>query len=294
MTKINKGFLALFSSAALLGTFGVLIRQLGLYLDIGSQVAVRTFAAAGVALILVVAWKSSLRIPRAKIPALVLFSTVFPLSLLAFTASISETKASNALFMLYVGSLAAGFMIGSFWFKEKVTKVKLFSMVLVIFGLVVFLSPLSISSLTVGVLMGIIAGVLEGTTHAIRKSLQGLKRETLLFYQYLASGFFGLALAAVRTEQLKLDIDLRLIIVTLVFGIALVGMGYLLLYGFKHFDVNVGSVVLASELLFALIINAAFLAEIPTAQEFIGGMIIFLAAISTSIDWDKLRKRLLK
>lgn len=292
MTKVNKGFIALISSAALLGTFGVLIRQLGVYLDTGSQVAVRTFAAMIAALVVVIFLKTSLRIPRDKIPVLGLFSLVFPLSLLAFTASVAQTKASNTLFMLYVGSLAIGFISGSLWFKEKITPTKVVSMVLVVIGLIVFLSPLSIESINGGVLLGILAGVLEGTTHAIRKYLQGLKRETLLVYQYGISAILAFIFAVSRGEQLKQAIDLKLVLIAALFGVALTGMGYLLLYGFKHFDVNVGSVVLASELLFALVINAIFLKEIPTTTELIGGLIIFAAAVSTSINWSKVFGRL--
>ena len=60
-------------------------------------------------------------------------------------------------------------------------------------------------------------------------------------------------------------------------------IGYLLVYGFGNFDVNLGTIILATELFFALVINALILKEIPTAYEIVGGLLIFSGTVVTSL-----------
>lgn len=88
------------------------------------------------------------------------------------------------------------------------------------------------------------------------------------------------------------EVTLLPIIVGIIFGLLQIGLGNLLLYGFQHFDVNVGTVILACELIFAAILGWVFLSETPTGNELLGGMLIFVASIISTVDFKPLFKRL--
>jgi len=77
----------------------------------------------------------------------------------------------------------------------------------------------------------------------------------------------------------------------LVFALLQISLGNLLLYGFQHFDVNVGTVILATELFFASLIGLIFFREIPSTHEIIGGCFIFVASILSAVDVPALLRR---
>lgn len=291
----NKGFLSLLLAAFILGTFGIWIRQLDKVFTSEAQVIARSLSASVIILLIVLYKNIKLHVPKNDRLNLLGFCIVFPVSILFFTYSAVNIKVSNALFMLYVGSLIASYLWGRFIFAESFGKKKLMSLVLLLLGLIIFVYPFSATTLSLGVLTGILAGLLEGSAHAFRKKLKNLKREIIVLFQSLSGLIVGLLIFSFKGNSFtKSDITVTSVFVTVLFGFLLVAIGYLLAYGFSHFDVNVGSVVLATELFFALIISYIFLNESPTTNELLGGSIIFIASIVTSLNIKNIKKALRK
>jgi drug/metabolite transporter (DMT)-like permease len=81
------------------------------------------------------------------------------------------------------------------------------------------------------------------------------------------------------------------IVATVVFAILQVFLGNFLLFGFQHFDVNIGTVILATELFFAVVIGFVFFQEVPAPNELFGGVLIFIASIIASVDFKELLGR---
>lgn len=284
MTNHQKGLLAISSTALILGTFGVLIRILAETFSDAGQVFIRSvFATITITLVLLYKRTNPFLVEHNHKKYIVAFSLFFPLSILCFTISANQIKVSNSLFMLYVGSLISTALFGKFLFKEKFSFRHILSLILVLVGLLFFIYPFSIESVSFGLLLGILSGLLEGSTHAMRKLMSGIKRETIVFWQ----SFSGIMIAGLfffmSNESILKDFHYSGIFTAVIFGILLVVIGYLLAYGFSNFDVNLGTIVLATELFFALIINSIVLKEIPTAYEIIGGLFIFTGAIVTSL-----------
>jgi len=65
----------------------------------------------------------------------------------------------------------------------------------------------------------------------------------------------------------------------------------LLLFGFQHFDVNVGTVILATELFFATIFAFLLYHETPVPNEVVGGCLIFAASIVASVNFAEMFRR---
>jgi len=287
----TKGFIALVSTAGILGTFGVLIRILSeSFSDVG-QVFVRSvFATLIIAFIVAYKKIHPLKLFGSDRKYIFLFSTAFPLSLLLFTYSANSIKVSNSLFMLYVGSLISTALFGRFVFQEKFTSKHIASLILALAGLTFFVHPFSPESFSLGIIAGILSGIFEGASHTLRKLMKGVKREVVVFYQSLSGVVFAFGLLLFSNEVLFKEFHIVPLLVAMLFGLLLVVIGYLLVYGFSNFDVNLGTIILATELLFALVINALILKEYPTSYEIIGGLLVFSATVLVSMNLKSRKK----
>jgi drug/metabolite transporter (DMT)-like permease len=78
-----------------------------------------------------------------------------------------STKAANSVFTLYVGSLLISFLVGTFYFKEKINLQKILGMVFVILGLISLVYPFDIKLMSIGVIWGLLSGIMEGTTNVM-------------------------------------------------------------------------------------------------------------------------------
>ena len=283
-TDQKKGFAALVSTAAILGTFGVLIRALAETFSDSGQVFARSFFATLIIASVVLYKKlNPFKLPKGSKRYVLAFSVVFPLSILCFTISANLEKVSNSLFMLYVGSLASTAIVGKLFFKEKFGFKHILALVLAVIGLSFFVYPFSFETLSVGILLGIASGIFEGMSHSLRKLMKDVKREVVVFYQSLSGVVLASVLLLFSNEVFIKEFHLSSVFVAMLFGLLLVSIGYLLVYGFGNFDVNLGTIILATELFFALVINALILREYPTANELVGGFLIFAGTAVTSL-----------
>lgn len=292
----TKGFLALVSTAAILGTFGVLIRELAKTFSDPGQVFARSFFATLIILLVVFYKKvNPLKIGKDNLKYVIAFSIVFPLSILCFTISANSIKVTNSLFMLYVGSLASTAIFGKILFKEKFSPKHIMALILVFIGLSFFVYPFSIESISLGLILGLLSGVFEGASHTLRKLMKDVKREVVVFYQSLSGVVLASGLLVFSNDAFIKEFHLSSILVAMLFGLLLVAIGYLLVYGFGNFDVNWGTIILATELFFAIVINSIFLKEFPTSFELLGGLLIFAGTAITSLNFDlqKLANRML-
>ncbi len=282
-----KGFLALISTALILGTFGVLIRQLAVMFTDPGQVLARSFFATLIITAIVLYRKMNpFQLDKKNVIYVGLFSLVFSLSILSFTFSANMIKVTNSLFMLFVGSLTSTALLGKIFFKESFSARHITSLLLVLLGLCFFVYPFQLESLSMGLAFGIGAGIFKGSAHTLRKLMKDVKREVVVFYQSLSGVILATAFLLVSGQQAVTEFHMSAVLVAVLFGALLVSIGYLLMYGFSHFDVNWGTIILATELFFAMIINMVFLNEFPTAFELIGGLLIFSGTVVTSLSFN--------
>jgi drug/metabolite transporter (DMT)-like permease len=282
----QKGFYALIGTAFILGTFGIWIRELDKMFGNSTQVLVRSVIGAVIISLIIFFKKTDFKIEKKYYKYLLGFSVVFPLSIIAFTISATTTKVSTSLFMLYIGSLLCTYIVGTFIFKEAFTFLKGVSVALLLTGLTIYVWPLSVKTLTVGILFGFLAGILEGGSHSFRKLLGEIPREIVVFFQTVSSIVVAVIILYFSREVMIKTVIPSAVYASFIFGALQVVMGYLLVYGFSHFDVNIGAIILATELVFALIINYLFLNEVPTLMELTGGTLIFLGTVVTSIQFS--------
>lgn len=288
--KKSQGLVALLFTALILGTFGVWVREQDKMFGNNSQVLARSVVAMTIMAFIMILKKINFKIDKSNYKYLAIFSIVFPLSLVLFTYSATRIKVANTLFMLFVGILFSTAVWGKLVFKEKFSWQKIVALILALIGVYLFIYPFSIQKFSLGLVAGLLAGILEGTAHAMRKLMKNTKREVVVFFQSFSAVAVTLILILVNQEQVVKVVQLTSILAAVIHGALLVAIGYLLVYGFTHYDVNRGSIVLTSELAFAVVINLLFLREVPTLFEILGGVIIAIAVILPEIQFSNKQK----
>jgi drug/metabolite transporter, DME family len=288
-TDHTKGASALLGAAFIYACFGLLVREMAVMFGDNAQTAFRfvvAFALLGIFSLLI---KRPVKISRQTLLKIVCLGIAFCGVVLFFTMSVNLTKLGNSVFLLYAGSIIASLLIGTLVLKEKLTTTKVIAIVLSLIGLGMYSSALL--SLSLGVIAAVLSGLLDGVSNSIRKTLGGVDRGTVLLYQYGVGASCALVVLAIAPQDAIRIVSVWPVVVGVIFSALLIVVGNLLLYGFQHFDVNIGTVILATELFFALLIGWLFFQEVPATNEIIGGIIIFLASILSTVDIPALLKR---
>lgn len=287
-----KGAGALLGAAMIYATFGLLIRESSVMFGNNIQIAIRFLFAALVIVLFKLVIKRSLSLPRRDLLKTFALGAVFGLIVMLFTISVNETKVANSVFLLYAGSIITSLICGTVFLKEKLSPSKIIAIGVAVCGLAMYADNFLV--LSVGIVAGFASGLLDGVGNFIRKSLKGVDRNLVILYSYAIGGVVALGAALFSGEQWINQVHTGSIIAMLVFVGLMIGISNLLLYGFQHFDVNVGTVILACELFFATVLGYVFLQESPTVTEIIGGVLIFSASALTVIDvraiWPRVRQ----
>lgn len=280
----NKGFFSLLSCGLILAFFGLLVRFLSKYIGNFTQVSLRMWIAVLIVLPYFYFKKISL---RAQPKNIFLFSTLilsFPLYIVFFTISIMNAKLANALFYLFTSSLLASYILGFFYFKEKINYQKIIAAILSVFGIIFLTYPFNFVQGYLGIISGITGGFFWGLSNATRKFYTGkINRWLIILYQMIVGGAITLLLAIIFKEFNANIWIFNTYALLLIFGVGLVLIQFLLFTGFENFKLNLGSIILASQLVFAQILGIFVLHEIPTFTELIGCVFIIVAIIISNL-----------
>ncbi len=215
---------------------------------------------------------------------LFLYTITFPCEVVFWTFSILQTKILTATAIFYAGSLLGSFIIGKLVFKEKVTSRKVFSLVLVLIGLGIYLYPFSLDQLNIGVVFALIAGCLDTAANSFRKYLSGKIDRLVLALLPMIGGiiitFFFMALLHQTTLPIIAPLSW---VVGGIFGLMVLSVSYFTLVGFQNFDLNLGTIVLSAELIFGPVFAYLIFKEKPSSQEFFAALCILAAIIVMNI-----------
>jgi drug/metabolite transporter (DMT)-like permease len=85
-----------------------------------------------------------------------------------------------------------------------------------------------------------------------------------------------LALIALNKQEILPSITPASWLIVIFFGLLIVAVNYLLLLGFRNFDLNLGTILLSSEMVFTPIFAFLAFGEAPSLYVIIGG--VFIAA----------------
>ena len=280
-----RGSLALFSASAIYASFGPLIRILSEMFGDYTQVAARMGLAFVFLLTIAIAFKLIKKLSLTHIAYAILLGVISTGIVAAFTVAIIETKLATAVFLLYAASMVSSLVLGTLFFKENLGVQKIIALIFAFIGLWLFSDVLI--ALTLGVFAAIFSGFCEGCANVVRKKLKGVDKTTVLLYQFFVSAMGAFILAGIFAEPMIKTISSGPIVALIVFALLQLALNNLLLYGFQHFDVNIGTVILSLELFFAAILGFVLFGEKLTIYELLGGIAIFTASVVSAWEFKR-------
>lgn len=283
MRNSFKGAAALLIAAVIFSTFGIWIRFLNKEIGSYEQIFLRnTFAAIFALIFLRFRPQVDLAEIKKRKGNIILYALSVPLAVIAYVFSILNTTVALTIFSFYIGTIGGAVIISSLIFKEKWDPPKIISLTFAFIGLVCLIYPFTLDKFNAGFLWGLAGGILDAISNAFRKDLGGKVEK---FFLVAATGIAGIIVAGsmiLLTPGQSLSSFTTLSTsgwgLGALFGFLLVAVNYLVLIGFKNFDLSIGTVIMATEIFFTVILSYLFLQETPLFNELIGGFMIFIAA----------------
>lgn len=284
-----KGFLALLSCAVIFASFSIFVRILSQELQPYQQIGFRNVIALVIGTIAVIASKQSFStLKKVETKFIILYTMTFPIAVILYTLAVLQTTIITSIFGLYLGSLITSLIVGILFFKEKLNNMKILSLVLVLIGLISYTYPFDFSTLGIGFLLSILSGFFDASANSFRKYLAGkVDRFVLVVLQMVGGLGVAVALMTIFKQTSLPSLSPTSWVVGLLFGLCLVAISYLTLIGFQNFDLNLGTVVLSSEIFFASIFAFVFFQETSTFTQLLGGVLIVVATGVANIAIEK-------
>lgn len=280
----KKGFIAFLVSGFILACFGLLARLLNQYLGNYTQVGIRMVFAMIIVLSYIIYKKIPIKVKVTNLPLFAIFILSFPIYIIFFTVSVNTTKVANAFFYLFLSSMLTSYVIGYLYFQEKLDFQKVFVASLLIVGLFLFANPTDFGGDLTGIVTGLLGGVFWGVSNATRKLyVDKYNRWLIILYQMFFGAILAFLLSLLSNELQDSIWELPTYIFVLIYGLFMVIFQILLFVGFRNFNLNLGSVVLASQLIFVQILGMFLLDEFPTTYELVGTLLVSIAIIISSL-----------
>ena len=190
----------------------------------------------------------------------------------------------TATLLFYSALVIGGYLVGKFVFKEKLTKWKLFSLLLAFLGMLIIyglvITPdqfLAAGLMILGGLMGACGSILP------KKLSQNYSGMQILISYYVAMTVVDFILAKLMNNPLpRLELNvgwLAQIGYTFSFLIA----NLLVIKGYKHLEPSIGSLIGLAEIIFGVVFGAVFFGEIVGWGVVIGSILILISAVLPNI-----------
>ena len=279
------GVASLVLVGALFGFSGVIAKHLSGFLDPYQVVEYRFAIALAGALILLALSRERLSFSAVPNRILALYAITFPLSVVLFTLSIFQGTVAIAVFSFYTATLASSFVLGRIFFSEQISARKAVALILMLLAVICLTDPLNHFEVGAGLLLGIASGVVQGIASSFQKTVSGAtSRIGLLVIQCLAGTAVAAMVIIARGSSLTPSLGAINWIIVIAFGLSMLAIAYLFLVGFKYVNLNTGSILVSSELLFGPLLAFVLLGEGLTTIVLLGGALTATAGVVVSLD----------
>ncbi len=287
MTTTGKGFWALFMTGVLYASTCVFVREVAPEFSAYHQVLYRDLGGLCAALCIALILRRPLPCKQVRLWPLLGLAGAYGLAFVCFTFAILHTTFIVALVGLYASSILVSVALGVLILRESLTATDLVGLGLVFAGLWLFSDPFSSEfSLDLGFGYGCLGGSCLATSNLLRKQLGGsIAASYLIAVHTLGGVVISASLVGLSGQALIPSASLKVWGVMTGYAAVSALIAYLLVFGFRHFDLNLGSVLLSSELVFATVLGLLLYHEIPSLFQLIGSLVILLAIVVLNVPW---------
>jgi len=289
MNKKSKGYLYLIISTAIYGLFGVLTRNFSNFAPF-SQSWVKAFFTVAIIILLFVFGRTSWKkIRKEDIKWFLIW--ILPASfqpVLTYLAFIN-LPVGLVYFLIYSTTILGGILSGKIFFSEKLSPNKIFSLVLLLAGLLLIYGFNLKTGGNLYMFLALLSGLIVGFWNTLTKKVSGnYSGYQMILLDNGTSLVLSFAASILLTEKLVPLSNTTPWLWIFVFSVAALAAGIFMIKGFKEVEAQIGSLIMPMEIVFGATFGYVFLHEVLKMNTYIGGLLIFLAAIISTFSKPKL------
>ncbi len=292
MTKYreeSKGIVGLVTATFIYGFFGILTRTVGFELPIFFASWTRGILALGILAIPLFGWHLWKSIKRSDLSWFILRSIGGIFGFFGSYFSFYYIPIGTAYFIFYGGSTIGGYAFGKLLFHERLTRIKILSLVLALAGLCIIYAKNVGGGNPFYMMAAFVGGLGTATWNVFSKKISGTYTDVQLNFMDFLLSFVTMFIFSLVFREYWVTPTLNAVwVANLLFVFMFLLTGQLMVYGFKRLDAQIGSLVMLTEVLFGVILGYFFYNEIPSIYSFIGGLLILFAIILPEIRWKRL------
>jgi len=197
---------------------------------------------------------------------------------LFFYIPVNNISVGATNFSYFAGTLLAGYFFAWLLFKERITQFKMFAMFLALTGLLLIYSQFDIVGLNSFVTLAFLGGASYIFWGTFPKKLKGkyTNLQITLVDFTIVTMIYGLCSLFAKEAWTIPEFNV-IWMGSLALGLIWICVGLFIVYGFKHINASLGSLLLLVELPAAIFIGWAFYSEQLSLITWIGGILILLS-----------------
>ena len=289
MKNEYKGIASLVASTFIYSFFGVLTRIVGFSLPVFYAMCVRGALAVCILLTIIFITHRWNKIKKDDWKWFMIRSCGGILGFLGSFFSFYYIPLGTAYFIFYGGSTIGGYVLGRVLFYEKLTNVKTFSLILALLGLFLIYYINIQGGNALWMMLAFVGGIGTAIWNVCSKKISGIYPAIQLnLVDFLFTVIFAFFASMFLREQWILPSMNTIWLAHLLFVFLFISTGQLMVYGFRHLDAQIGSLIMLTEVLFGILIGFFVYHEILSVMTVIGGVLILGAIILPEIRWKKL------
>jgi drug/metabolite transporter (DMT)-like permease len=279
---------SLLTSTFIYGFFGVLAKLIGFDIPLFYTSAIRNVPALiilGSMLLIKRDWK---KIEKKDFVWIFLRTLLGGASFIATYIAVFYLPIGLELFIYFAGGTIGGYIIGIYFFNERITYAKIISLFVALFGLIVIywsnFTSVEISFVVLSFVSGLGSAVWNGFSKKVshKYSITQLNFvDTVIFVIFMA------IVSLIIQENWIVPQFSTLWLYILMFGLMFIPTGQLMIYGYKHLNVHLATLIMLTEILFGAILGLIFFREMLSLSTLLGGGLIILAIVLPEIKFGK-------
>ncbi len=198
----------------------------------------------------------------------------------------------TATLLFYASLVVCGYILGKIFFNERMTVVKIISLLIAILGMVLIYGFTLTPSQVFPASMTVLAGLLGASTVILPKKLIGNYHELQIMLGYfICQVLFNYPMALILGDALPaLQISTPWL-GQLGYAVAMILANMAVITGFGYLEPSIGSLIGLAEILFGVMFGVLIFGEVLGAGVIAGGICIILAAALPSLADLKLKQR---
>lgn len=283
-----KGSLALLLAGFIFASYGLFTRFISKAFDVGFQTWTRGLISLIILLIIGIKTHTFKKIKSKDIKWYLVYTLGGAFVIVPFTLAVVHAPLGTALFLFYSVSTICNFFYGSLVFKERLTPIKLISITLAIIGMIFlyygnmgFTDPLYL-------FWAIVSGFFYSLYSTFNKKLSN----QYSVIQIASSNQFmvfiiNLVISLILMEKTNYQFLSIPWVFNGLFALLFTATTILIVYGFKRIEVQKGSLILLSELIFVVLFGFIVYKEVPTTLSAIGSICIFTSLVAPTLQIKK-------